>query len=291
MTIQLSYPADEVGNSLFREDLLEKYRIDPWTDVLSEKEYVTYFGDEVHPFTGINYVRYYREIVEKEGCEIEYLFSNRAITILDYCQEVLVANVHQRQKTKRQLREAGAKIVFGTDDILTQSVQGSGFNPLYGLLGSNKATEEKVKLFPRDGDPLVNGIQKELREKTSKEIEVMVYGDGAFKDPAGGIWELADPVTSPFYTKGLEGTPNEIKLKYVLDSQFASLRGEELNQAIKETIRQKDKNLKGMMLSQGTTPRRLTDLLSSLCDLTTGSGDKGTPVVLIQGYFDNYSDA
>ncbi|HPX97038.1 MAG TPA: coenzyme F420-0:L-glutamate ligase [Thermotogota bacterium] len=291
LTIHLRYPADEVGNSLFREDLLEKYRIDPWTDVLSEKEYVTYFGDEVHPFTGINYVRYYREIVEKEGCEIEYLFSNRAITILDYCQEVLVANVHQRQKTKRQLREAGAKIVFGTDDILTQSVQGSGFNPLYGLLGSNKATEEKVKLFPRDGDPLVNGIQKELREKTSKEIEVMVYGDGAFKDPAGGIWELADPVTSPFYTKGLEGTPNEIKLKYVLDSQFASLRGEELNQAIKETIRQKDKNLKGMMLSQGTTPRRLTDLLSSLCDLTTGSGDKGTPVVLIQGYFDNYSDA
>ncbi len=291
LTVQLSYPADEVGNALFREELLEKYRIDPWTDVLSEKEYETHFGEEVHPFTGINYVRYYREVIEKEGCEIEYVFSNRAATILDYCADVLVANVHQRQKTKRLLRDLGAKIVFGTDEILTTSVQGSGYNPLYGLLGSNKATEEKVKLFPRDGDPLVDGIQKELREKTSKEIEVMVYGDGAFKDPVGGIWELADPVTSPFYTKGLEGTPNEIKLKYVLDSQFSSLQGEELNEAIKETIRQKDRNLKGKMLSQGTTPRRLTDLLSSLCDLTTGSGDKGTPVVLIQGYFDNYSDA
>jgi len=291
LTILYSYPADEVGNALFREDLLENFGINPCTDEFSGQEYEIRFGDEVHPITGINYPRYYREIVEKEGCEIDYLFSNRAASILDFCSDVLVANVHRREKTKRQLREAGANVVFGTDDILTQSVLGSGYNPKYGLLGSNRATEEKVKLFPRDGERLVNGVQQELRERTSKEIEVLVYGDGAFKDPVTGIWELADPVSCVSHTEGLGGTPNEVKLKYLVNSQFSSLQGEELNRAVKETIRQKDKTLTGKMWSQGTTPRRFTDLLSSLCDLTTGSGDKGTPVVLIQGYFDNYSDA
>jgi F420-0:gamma-glutamyl ligase len=290
LTMLLSYPDDEVGNCLFDQDLLDTYHIDPWTDVLSEKEYLSYFGEETHIFTGVNYITFYKELVEKENCEIEFVFSNRASTILSYCSDVLVANIHERNRTKKILRENGAKTVFGTDEILNASVNGSGYNPRFGLLGSNKATEEKLKLFPRDAEPLINDVQRIIKEKTGKDVEVMIYGDGAFKDPIGKIWELADPVTSPFYTKGLDGTPNELKLKYISDSKYDSLRGEALNEAIRSEIRQKDKDLVGKMDSQGTTPRRLVDLLSSLCDLTSGSGDKGTPIVLIQGYFDNYSD-
>lgn len=289
ITMLISYPADEVGNHLFDEDEMDKYNIDPYNDVFEEEDYNRMFGHLVHPFTGINYVEFFKELVKNEGCEIEFVFANRASKILNYTKNVIVANIHNRERTKRELLKNGAAKVFGTDELLRQSINGSGFNSKYGLLGSNKSTEEKVKLFPEHGQELVDAIQNELKEKTGKNIEVMIYGDGAFKDPIGMIWELADPVVSPAYTKGLEGTPNEIKLKYISDNKLANLRGEELIEAMKKEIREKDSNLKGKMETQGTTPRRITDLIGSLCDLTSGSGDKGTPVVFIQGYFDNYA--
>ena len=285
----LNFPSDEVGNQLFTLEDMDKYSLS-MDLVISEEKYMELFGNTVHQFTGVNYVNYFRELVNNEGCEIEFVLSNRASTILEYTKNIIVANIHGRERVKKELKSKGANIVIGTDEILRESVDGSGYNSKYGLLGSNKATEDKVKLFPEHGQKLVEEIQKRLFELTGKKIEVMVYGDGAFKDPVGGIWELADPVVSPFYTSGLEGTPNEIKLKYVSDNKYADLRGEELNNAIKEEIREKGKNLTGSMISQGTTPRRLTDLIGSLCDLTSGSGDKGTPVVFIQGYFDNYGD-
>ncbi|MBQ9854395.1 MAG: coenzyme F420-0:L-glutamate ligase [Bacilli bacterium] len=289
ITMLLNFPSDEVGNQLFTLEDMDKYNLS--MDLLiSEEKYMELFGNTVHQFTGVNYVNYFRELVNNEGCEIEFVLSNRASTILEYTKNIIVANIHGRERVKKELKSKGANIVIGTDEILRESVDGSGYNSKYGLLGSNKATEDKVKLFPEHGQKLVEEIQKRLFELTGKKIEVMVYGDGAFKDPVGGIWELADPVVSPFYTSGLEGTPNEIKLKYVSDNKYADLRGEELNNAIKEEIREKGKNLTGSMISQGTTPRRLTDLIGSLCDLTSGSGDKGTPVVFIQGYFDNYGD-
>ena len=290
ITICMTYPKDEEGNSLFDESLLEKYNINPYGKVLEEEEYQKYFGNETHIFTGINYVNYYRELVKNENCEVKFIFTNKAKEALNYSKNCLVANIHDRFKTKKILKENGANIVYGTDEILTSSVNGSGYNSKYGLLGSNKSTEERVKLFPEHGNILVTNIQNKLKEITGKEIEVMIYGDGAFKDPVGGIWELADPVVSPAYTKGLEGTPNELKLKFLSDNKCAKLKGEELNKAIKEEIKNKDSNLKGQMVTQGTTPRRITDLIGSLCDLTSGSGDKGTPIVYIQGYFDNYAD-
>ncbi len=289
ITMLISYPADEEGNHLFDEKEMDKYNIDPYNDIFEEDAYNKMFGHLVHPFTGVNYVDFFKELVEKEGCEIEFVFANRPSVILDYTKNVLVANVHNREKTKNELKKNGALKVYGTDDILRSSVNGSGYNSQYGLLGSNKSTEERVKLFPEHGQELVEKIQKLLLEKTGKLIEVMVYGDGAFKDPVGQIWELADPVVSPAYTKGLEGTPNEIKLKYISDNKLANLRGEELIEAMKNEIKSKESNLKGKMETQGTTPRRITDLLGSLCDLTSGSGDKGTPVVFVQGYFDNYA--
>lgn len=290
LTICMTYPKDEEGNSLFDESLLEKYNINPYNQVLTEEEYKKYFGNEKHIFTGINYVDYYRELCENENCNVKFVFANRPKDLIKYSKNFLVANIHDRFKTKKALKELGAEIVYGTDEILTEAVNNSGYNSKYGLLGSNKSTEERVKLFPEHGCELVNNIQRKIKEITGKEIEVMVYGDGAFKDPVGGIWELADPVVSPAYTKGLEGTPNELKLKFLSDNKFKDLHGEELNQRMKEEIRNKDSNLKGQMQSQGTTPRRITDLLGSLCDLTSGSGDKGTPVVYIQGYFDNYAN-
>lgn len=289
ITMLLSYPSDEVGNHLFEESLLEEHHIHKDTDILTESEYLELFGDIVHPFTGVNYVHFYKELVQKENCEIEFVFSNHPDHILDYTNTVLTCDIHTREFTKKKLRQRGAT-VYGLDDILTSSVNGSGYNSQYGLLGSNKSTEERLKLFPKNGQQLVESIQTILKEKTGKTIEVMVYGDGAFKDPVGKIWELADPVVSPAYTKGLEGTPNEIKLKYVSDNVYANLSGEELKESICNTIRQKENNLKGKMVTQGTTPRRYTDLIGSLCDLTSGSGDKGTPVVYIQGYFDNLAD-
>ena len=289
ITMLISYPADEEGNHLFDEKEMDKYNIDPYNDIFEEDAYNKMFGHLVHPFTGVNYVDFFKKLVEKEGCEIEFVFANRPSVILDYTKNVLVANVHNREKTKNELKKNGALKVYGTDDILRSSVNGSGYNSQYGLLGSNKSTEERVKLFPEHGQELVEKIQKLLLEKTGKLIEVMVYGDGAFKDPVGQIWELADPVVSPAYTKGLEGTPNEIKLKYISDNKLANLRGEELIEAMKNEIKSKESNLKGKMETQGTTPRRITDLLGSLCDLTSGSGDKGTPVVFVQGYFDNYA--
>ena len=290
ITICMSYPKDEEGNSLFNEELLEKYNINPYSTLLEEDEYNKYFGNEVHIFTGINYVKYYKELVTNENCLVKFIFTNQAKEALKYSKNCLVANIHNRFKTKKILKENGAEIVYGTDEILTKPINGSGYNSKYGLLGSNKATEEKVKLFPEHGYILVNNIQKKLKELTGKDIEVMVYGDGAFKDPIGGIWELADPVVSPAYTKGLEGTPNELKLKFLSDNKFTNLKGEELIKAMKEEIKNKDSNLKGQMATQGTTPRRFVDLIGSLCDLTSGSGDKGTPVVYIQGYFDNYAN-
>ena len=290
ITICMSYPKDEEGNSLFNEELLEKYNINPYSTLLEEDEYNKYFGNEVHIFTGINYEKYYKELVTNENCLVKFIFTNQAKEALKYSKNCLVANIHNRFKTKKILKENGAEIVYGTDEILTKPINGSGYNSKYGLLGSNKATEEKVKLFPEHGDILVNNIQKKLKELTGKDIEVMVYGDGAFKDPIGGIWELADPVVSPAYTKGLEGTPNELKLKFLSDNKFTDLKGEELIKAMKEEIKNKDTNLKGQMATQGTTPRRFVDLIGSLCDLTSGSGDKGTPVVYIQGYFDNYAN-
>ncbi len=289
ITMLLSFPADEVGNGILDEDTLDKSKYD-LSSVISEREYNEIFGDFLHPFTGINMVEFYREIINKENCEVEFVFANDPKVILNYTKDVLSCDIHTRLRTKKILQDAGASTIYGLYEIMSKPINGSGFNPKYGLLGSNKSTEEKLKLFPKNGDKLVSDIQKRLKDITGKTIEVMVYGDGAFKDPVGHIWELADPVVSPFYTSGLEGTPNEIKLKYISDNKFANLRGDELKEAIKEEIRKKDSNLKGNMLSQGTTPRRLTDLIGSLCDLTSGSGDKGTPVVFIQGYFDNLSN-
>lgn len=290
ITMLLSYPDDEVGNCLFDPNLVYENNLNPFTDVLNEKEYRNYFKEATHIFTGVDYVKYFRDVCERENCEIEYVFTTNPLEILNYTKDVLVCNIHNRQRTKEILKNNGAKSVYGTDDILTESINGSGFNPKYGLLGSNMATDETLKLFPKDGEKLVYEIQEMLKEKTNKNIEVMVYGDGAFKDPVGKIWELADPVVSPFYTKGLEGTPNELKLKYLADNKYNSLNGEKLNKALTEEIKNKNKNLVGKNVSLGTTPRRYTDLLGSLADLTSGSGDKGTPVVLIQHYFDNYSD-
>ncbi len=284
ITLLLSYPSDEVGNHLFDENLLFEKGIDPYTRVLNYNEYKNYFNGIVHEFTGIDYVDYYKQLIESENCEAEIIFSNNPKTILNYTNEVLACDIHTRFKTKQLLN------CLGLDDILTTPINGSGFNPKYGLLGSNKSTEEKLKLFPKDGDKLVLDIQKQIYDKTNKKVEVMVYGDGAFKDPVGKIWELADPVVSPFHTDGLSGTPNEIKLKYVSDNKFASLKGEELANAIRNEIKTKENNLKGQNITLGTTPRQITDLLGSLCDLTSGSGDKGTPVVLVQRYFTNYSE-
>lgn len=290
ITMLLSYPSDEVGNDILDKTRLEESGINPYSDVISEKEYTEKFGDFKHIFTGVNMVDFYRDVAKEENCEIEFVFSNKPEEILNYTKEVLACDIHTRFQTKEKLRKAGAETVLGMDDILTSSVNGSGYNSKYGLLGSNRATEDKVKLFPEAGDDLVNGIQEELKKITGKTIEVMVYGDGAFKDPVGKIWELADPVVSPFYTKGLEGSPNELKLKYLSDNKYSNLKGEELQAAIRKEIEEKDKNLKGKIETQGTTPRRYTDLIGSLCDLTSGSGDKGTPVVFIQGYFTNYAD-
>ena len=290
ITMLLSYPSDEVGNDILDKEKLENSGINPYSDVISEKEYTEKFGDFKHIFTGVNMVDFYRDVANSENCEIEFVFSNQPEEILKYTDEVLACDIHTRTKTKEKLKRAGGKTVLGMDDILTTSINGSGYNSKYGLLGSNRATEEKVKLFPEAGEELVYGIQDELKKITGKTIEVMIYGDGAFKDPVGKIWELADPVVSPFYTKGLEGSPNELKLKYLSDNKYSNLKGEELQAAIRKEIEEKDKNLKGKIETQGTTPRRYTDLIGSLCDLTSGSGDKGTPVVFIQGYFDNYAN-
>lgn len=289
IVLMLSYPSDEVGNHLVDIDKLDEKGVNPWTDVLTEKRFRELFGYERHTFTGVDYIEYYKSLIQEYGIECEVIFSNNPKTILDYTKSVLTCDIHTRFRTKRILKANGAEKVYGLDDILTEPVDGSGYNENYGLLGSNKATEETVKLFPRDCQPLVDRIQARLLEKTGKTVEVMVYGDGAFKDPVGKIWELADPVVSPAYTSGLEGTPNEVKLKYLADNNFGHLRGEELKKAISDYIKNKDANLVGNMASQGTTPRRLTDLIGSLCDLTSGSGDKGTPIVYIQGYFDNYT--
>ena len=289
VVLMLSFPADEVGNHLIDEDLLDEKGVNPWSDVLTEEKYRELFGRVLHPFTGVDYIEFYSELIRESGAEVEIILSNNPKTILDYTDKVLCCDIHTRNRTKRILKKAGASVVLGLDDIMTESVNGSGFNPSYGLLGSNKATEETVKLFPKDCDVFVSEVAALMKEKTGKNIEVMVYGDGAFKDPVGKIWELADPVVSPAYTPGLEGTPNEVKLKYLADNNFASLSGDALKEAISDYIRNKDADLKGQMVSQGTTPRRLTDLIGSLADLTSGSGDKGTPIILIQGYFDNYT--
>lgn len=288
--LMLSYPSDEVGNSLISYDELDEKNIDPYKDVLTLEQYRNLFGHNVHEFTGVDYVEYYMSIIKEMGAEVEVIFANQAKTILNYADSIITCDIHTRKRTKRILKNAGAKVVLGLDDILTSSVDGSGYNEKYGLLGSNKATEDKVKLFPRDSQYLVEDIQKQLYEKTNKHFEVMVYGDGAFKDPQGKIWELADPVVSPFFTKGLIGTPNELKLKFLADNDFKDLKGEELRMAIEKRIIEKEKDLVGKMISEGTTPRQLTDLIGSLCDLTSGSGDKGTPIVLVQGYFDNYTN-
>ena len=288
--LMLSYPSDEVGNSFLSYDELDAKGVNPYSDVLSLEEFRKLFGRKVHEFTGVDYIDYYQELIKSVGCDVEIIFANQAKTILKYTDKVLTCDIHTRARTKRILKENGAKVVLGLDDILNESVNGSGYNKLYGLLGSNKSTDELVKLFPRDAQGLVDGIQATILEKTGKHVEVMVYGDGAFKDPQGKIWELADPVVSPFYTAGLVGTPNELKLKYLADNDYKELSGEKLRDAIKEAITKKDGSLVGNMASQGTTPRQLTDLIGSLCDLTSGSGDKGTPVVLVKGYFDNYTN-
>jgi hypothetical protein len=290
IVLQLSYPSDEVGNHLFDLDVLDASGVDPWTDVLSVADYRRLFGYPTHPFTGVDYVDYYRSLIEEEGTQVQIVFANHPTAILEYTKNVLCCDIHSRERTKRLLLAAGAERVFTLADILSSSVDGSGFNPNYGLLGSNKATEGKVKLFPRDADVFVQQVQAQMLARTGKHVEVMVYGDGAFKDPAGKIWELADPVVSPGYTDGLNGLPNELKLKYLADNDFAGLNGDELRDAIRARIKTKEKDLKGNMVSQGTTPRRLTDLIGSLCDLTSGSGDKGTPIILVQGYFTNYAD-
>ena len=289
ITIQLSFPSDEVGNDVLDEELLSANNI-TLGDVITEETYDKVFKDFLHPFTGINYVNFYRDLVKSENCEVDFVLSNDPKTILNYSKDVLVCSIHKREKDKKALKNAGGNIILGLDDILNESVNGSGFNPKYGLLGGNKATEEKIKLFPKEGQKVVDTVYTMLKEKTGKDIQVMVYGDGGFKDPVGGIWELADPVVSPAHTKGLEGTPNELKLKYLSDNKFDKLHGDELKQAIIDEIKNKPQDLKGTMQTQGTTPRRLTDLIGSLCDLTSGSGDKGTPVVFIQGYFDNLAN-
>ena len=292
VVLMLSYPSDEVGNHLISIDELDDKGINPWSDVLTEEKYRELFGYNKHTFTGVDYVDYYKNLIKDCGAEVEIVFANNPKTILNYTTSILTCDIHTRQRTKRILRQNGAKKVYSLDDIMTASVDGSGYNDQYGLLGSNKATEEPVKLFPINCDEVVNKIQGNIKEITGKDVEVMVYGDGAFKDPVGKIWELADPVVSPAYTKGLEGTPNEVKLKYLADNDFADLSGDELKEAISKYIVEKDNksdDLTGNMVSQGTTPRRLTDLIGSLADLTSGSGDKGTPIIYIQGYFDNYT--
>ena len=290
VVLMLSYPSDEVGNALLTYDQLDDAGINPYSDVLTLEKYRELFGENVHEFTGVDYVDYYASIVKEAGAEVEVIFANNPRVILQYTDCVINCDIHTRVRTKRILRENGAKVVCGLDDILTSSVNGSGFNEKYGLLGSNKSTEDKIKLFPQECKDLVVAIQTQVLEKTGKHVEVMVYGDGAFKDPQGKIWELADPVVSPAFTDGLIGTPNELKLKYLADNDFANLSGAELKEAISNSIKSKQDNLVGNMASQGTTPRQLTDLIGSLCDLTSGSGDKGTPVILIQGYFDNYTN-
>ena len=291
IVLMLSYPSDEVGNSLATYDLIDEAGINPYLDVLSLERYREVFGVQKLEFTGVDYVEYYANLIKAEGAEVEIIFANQAKAILDYTDCVLTCDIHTRERTKRLLKQAGAKIVYGLDDILNKSINGSGCNETYGLLGSNKSTEDSIKLFPRECKQLVLDIQKIVLEKTGKHVEVMVYGDGAFKDPKGKIWELADPVVSPAFTDGLIGTPNELKLKYLADNDFKDLSGEELKKAISESIKAKDgSSLVGNMAAQGTTPRQLTDLIGSLCDLTSGSGDKGTPVVLVQGYFDNYTN-
>lgn len=289
IVLMLSYPSDEVGNHLVSIDVLDEKGVNPWTDVLSEEEFRNNFGYIKHPFTGVDYIDYYKSLIEEYGVECEVIFSNDPKTILKHTKNVLTCDIHTRFRTKRILENNGGEKIYGLDDILSTSIDGNGYNEDYGLLGSNKSTENRVKLFPRDCDTIVNKIQEMVKEKTGKIIEVMVYGDGAFKDPVGKIWELADPVVSPGYTKGLEGTPNEVKLKYLADNNFSHLEGEELKAAISEYIKGKSSDLVGAMEAQGTTPRRLTDLIGSLSDLTSGSGDKGTPIVYIQGYFDNYT--
>ena len=292
MVLMLSYPSDEVGNHLIDLDALDQAKVNPWSDVLSLEDYRHLFGYQKHYFTGVDYVEFYKKLIEEQGCEVQILFANQPQTILNYTSHVLTCDIHSRTRTKRILKENGAKVVYGLDDILTESINNSGYNPQYGLLGSNKATETSIKLFPTHCQEFVLEVQAKLKQKTGKNLEVMIYGDGAFKDPVGKIWELADPVVSPGYTDGLEGTPNEVKLKYLADNDFSNLKGQELQNAIKKYIKEKDEkneSLKGKMVTQGTTPRRLTDLIGSLCDLTSGSGDKGTPIILIQGYFDNYT--
>lgn len=290
VVLMLSYPSDEVGNSLVTYDQIDEAGINPYSDVLDEAKYRELFGENKHEFTGVDYVAYYSDIIKEAGAEAEIIFANQPKTILNYTDCILTCDIHTRQRTKRILKAAGAKVVCGLDDILNAPVNGSGCNEKYGLLGSNKSTEDTIKLFPRDCQGLVEDIQAEFLKRTGKHIEVMVYGDGAFKDPQGKIWELADPVVSPAHTSGLIGTPNELKLKYLADNDFKGLSGAELKEAISNSIKAKQDNLVGNMASQGTTPRQLTDLIGSLCDLTSGSGDKGTPIILVQGYFDNYTD-
>ena len=297
IVLMLSYPSDAVGIHLIDLDSLDEKGINPWTDILTEKQFRDYFGIVKHPFTGVDYIEYYKTLIESQDCEAEVILANDCRTILKYTDSVLCCDIHTRERSKRLLKAAGAKTVYGLDDILNKSVDGSGFNSKFGLLGTNKATEETVKLFPNDCQGVVERIRDGIKAATGKNVEAMIYGDGAFKDPVGKIWELADPVVSPFFTEGLIGQPNELKLKYLADNDFAGLSGDELKEAISKRIREKDaqlaadknKSLVGDMVSQGTTPRRLTDLIGSLCDLTSGSGDKGTPIVLIQGYFDNYT--
>ncbi|MBQ0137013.1 MAG: coenzyme F420-0:L-glutamate ligase [Bacteroidales bacterium] len=289
VVLMLSYPSDEVGNELVDIDRIEQAGVNPYSDVLTEQDFRAKFGASVHPFTGVDYIRYYGDLVRECGTEVEIIFANHPQDILRYTDAVLCCDIHTRQHTKKVLREHGAAVVYGLDDILTASVNGSGYHEKYGLLGSNKATEDRIKLFPHPCEEMLYAIQQRILAETGKKVEVMVYGDGAFKDPQGKIWELADPIVSPSHTDGLAGTPNELKLKYLADNDFANLQGEALKQAISDKIRAKGQNLKGQMASEGTTPRQLTDLIGSLCDLTSGSGDKGTPVVLVQGYFDNYT--
>lgn len=290
IVLMLSYPSDEVGNALLTYDQLDAAGINPYSDVLTLEQYRELFGENKHEFTGVDYVAYYGNLIRDEGVEVEIIFANQVKTILNYTDSVLTCDIHTRARTKRLLKAAGAKVVCGLDDIMTESIDGSGYNSRYGLLGSNKATTEQVKLFPRECQDMVEAVQSKILELTGKHVEVMVYGDGAFKDPQGKIWELADPVVSPAFTPGLVGTPNELKLKYLADNDFKNLSGKDLQEAISKRIKEKDGSLVGSMVSQGTTPRQLTDLIGSLCDLTSGSGDKGTPVVLVQGYFDNFTD-
>ncbi|MDY4798723.1 MAG: coenzyme F420-0:L-glutamate ligase [Bullifex sp.] len=290
IVLMLSYPSDEVGNHLVSLDRVDEEGLNPYSDLLTEEEYRSHFGYQKHEFTGVDYVEFYRSLITAENCEAEIIFANSATRILEYTDSVICADIHTRARSKRLLKKAGASLVLGLDDLMTESINGSGFNSEYGLLGSNKATENTLKLFPRDAQAFAEKLSGALSEATGKKVEALVYGDGAFKDPQGKIWELADPVVSPGYTSGLSGLPNEVKLKYLADNDFAALKGDELKAAMKEYISHKDSDLKGQMVSQGTTPRKITDLIGSLCDLTSGSGDKGTPVIFIQGYFDTYAD-